>query len=70
MEVPGWHREILDERERLIAEGKARFIDWEEARRQIEAVLRGERMRRSWTVGDHGPPSIDERLKRGGDRER
>ena len=33
--VPQWHKEILDERQRLIDEGKAEFIDWETAKRQI-----------------------------------
>jgi hypothetical protein len=36
LEVPQWHKDILDERDRLIAEGKARFIDWEDAKKQIE----------------------------------
>ena len=35
LEVPQWHKELLDERERLLAEGKARFLDWEEAKGQI-----------------------------------
>lgn len=35
LEVPQWHKKLLDERERLLAEGKARFMDWEEAKRQI-----------------------------------
>ena len=35
LEVPQWHKELLDERERLLAEGKAQFVDWEEAKRQI-----------------------------------
>lgn len=35
LEVPQWHKTILDERERLIAEGKAGYLDWEEAKRQI-----------------------------------
>lgn len=33
--VPQWHRDILDERSRLIEEGKAEFIDWETAKKQI-----------------------------------
>ncbi len=33
--VPQWHKDILDERRRLIDEGKAEFIDWETAKRQI-----------------------------------
>jgi len=36
LDVPQWHKDILDERERLITEGKAKFIDWEEAKRQIK----------------------------------
>jgi len=35
LEVPQWHKEVLDERERLLAEGKAQFVDWEDAKRQI-----------------------------------
>lgn len=36
LDVPQWRKDILDERERLIAEGKAKFIDWEAAKRQIK----------------------------------
>ena len=37
--VPEWHRETLDHREAEIAAGTAKFIDWEDAKRQIlEAV--------------------------------
>ena len=36
LEVPQWHKEMLDEREPLLAEEKAQFMDWEEARRQID----------------------------------
>lgn len=36
LEMPEWHEDILRERERLIAEGKAQFIDWEDAKRQID----------------------------------
>ncbi|MCI0745600.1 MAG: addiction module protein [Verrucomicrobia subdivision 3 bacterium] len=39
LEVPQWHKEILDERERLIAEGKAQFIDWEDAKKQIKEAI-------------------------------
>jgi hypothetical protein len=35
-ESPAWHREILRETERLIAAGKAKFSDWETARRRID----------------------------------
>ena len=39
LEVPQWHKDTLDERERLIAEGKAQFLDWEEAKRQIKKAI-------------------------------
>lgn len=35
LEVPQWHKDILDERERLVEEGKTTFIEWETAKRQI-----------------------------------
>ena len=35
IESPEWHREVLEERERLIASGEARFIDWEQAKAEI-----------------------------------
>jgi putative addiction module component (TIGR02574 family) len=33
--VPDWHKEVLDERERQIVEGKATFVDWETAKARI-----------------------------------
>jgi hypothetical protein len=30
---------MLDERERLVAEGKAQFLDWEDAKRQINEAI-------------------------------
>ena len=33
--VHEWQQEILDQRERLIEEGKARFVGWEEAKKRI-----------------------------------
>jgi hypothetical protein len=33
--VPQWHKDLLNERERLIEQGKARFIDWETAKKRI-----------------------------------
>ena len=32
--VPQWHRDLLDERARLIREGKAGFSDWENAKQR------------------------------------
>ena len=31
-----WQKEILNERQKLIDDGKARFIDWDEAKRLID----------------------------------
>ena len=39
MEVPQWHKDLLDEREQLIQEGKAKFIDWETAKLQIKDAI-------------------------------
>ena len=36
LEVPQWHKDILDERECMVADGKAQFIDWEAAKKQIK----------------------------------
>ena len=33
--VPQWHKDLLDERERLISQAKANFIDWETAKKRI-----------------------------------
>ena len=30
-----WHKDLLDERTRLVEQGKARFIDWETAKKRI-----------------------------------
>ena len=35
IESPAWHEEELRERERKIASGEARFIDWEKAKANI-----------------------------------
>ncbi len=35
LESPAWHKAVLDERERKIQSGKARFIDWEEAKADL-----------------------------------
>lgn len=33
--VPDWQRELLDERQRQVASGEAKFIDWETAKIRI-----------------------------------
>lgn len=35
IESPSWHKDILDERRRRIADGTARFVDWETAKAAI-----------------------------------
>lgn len=37
--TPHWHKELLDERERLVKEGKARFSDWESVKRRINRAV-------------------------------
>jgi putative addiction module component (TIGR02574 family) len=39
VEMPDWHQSLLDEREELLREGKAKFIPWEQARQEIAAAL-------------------------------
>ena len=39
---PDWHKEILDERRRLVAEGKLKFLDWDTAIADLRKELRGD----------------------------
>lgn len=39
---PDWHRDVLDERRRLVAEGKLRFLDWDTAIAELRKELRGD----------------------------
>ncbi len=32
---PGWHGDILKEREKNVREGRDRFVDWEQAKKDI-----------------------------------
>ena len=36
---PSWHKQILGERRRRVANGKARFIDWDTAKAEIRKKL-------------------------------
>jgi hypothetical protein len=38
---PGWHKDILDERRQLVAEGKLKFLDWDTAIADLRKELRG-----------------------------
>ena len=37
---PAWHRDILDERRRLVAEGQLKFLDWDTAIAELREELR------------------------------
>jgi len=37
--VPQWHKDILDRREELVKQGKSTFVDWETAKKRIEARI-------------------------------
>ncbi len=38
---PAWHREVLEERRKLVEEGKVKFIDWDTAMAELREELRG-----------------------------
>ena len=38
--VPQWHKDLLDQREQFVREGKARFSDWETAKKRIAGTIR------------------------------
>ena len=38
--VPEWHKEVLDERERMLQEGQISISDWESAKGRIEKRTR------------------------------
>lgn len=40
LEVPFWQKDLLDEREAAVAEGSAKFLDWEEAKKDILGAAR------------------------------
>lgn len=40
VEVPQWHKELLDARQQEFISGRAQVLDWEEAKRQIEKTIR------------------------------
>jgi hypothetical protein len=40
VEVPQWHKDILDQRELAMQEGQVTVLDWEEAKKQIEQATR------------------------------
>lgn len=40
LSVPQWQQSLLDEREAAVASGTAKFIDWEDAKREILETVR------------------------------
>jgi hypothetical protein len=38
--VPQWHKDLLDERRDTYERGEIRVIDWEDAKKEIEASIR------------------------------
>lgn len=40
IEVPQWHKDLLDERTESVRSGQAVFIPWEEAKKQIRDSVR------------------------------
>jgi hypothetical protein len=48
---PSWHKDILDERRQLVAEGKLKFLDWDTAIADLRKELRrrSPTSLRSWT---------------------
>ena len=39
---PDWHKDVLDERRRLVAAGKLKFLDWDTAIADLREELRGD----------------------------
>ncbi len=37
---PTWHKDLLDERQQRVAEGNAKFKDWEAAKAEIRKKIR------------------------------
>jgi putative addiction module component (TIGR02574 family) len=40
VEVPQWHKDILDKRDHALNEGRAKVPEWDEVGRQIEQATR------------------------------
>lgn len=40
LEVPQWHKDILNERREASEQGQVRILDWEDAKKEIEAAIR------------------------------
>ncbi len=40
VEVPQWHKDVLDQRDLALQEGRATVLEWEEAKKQIDQAIR------------------------------
>ena len=40
VEVPQWHKDILDSREEALKRGETKILDWDEAKSQIDQKVR------------------------------
>ncbi len=40
VEVPQWHKDILDDRDLALKEGREAVLEWDEAKKQIEQASR------------------------------
>ncbi len=57
--IPEWHLEVLREREQLVKEGKAEYVDLETAKREVEEMIARDAAVRKHFHGeiDRMPPS-------------
>lgn len=39
LEMPQWHRDVLDERNQALQRGHEQALDWDEAKKQIDRVI-------------------------------
>ena len=39
---PAWHKDVLDERRRLVEAGQLKFVDWDTAIAELREELRGD----------------------------
>ena len=40
VEVPQWHKDVLDQRDLALQEGRAVVLEWDEAKKQIDQAIR------------------------------
>jgi hypothetical protein len=43
IEPPDWHFDVLSEREQLVREGKVRYLDWDDVKKEIEKIIARDR---------------------------